>query len=145
MPEDSNYYIQRAAGERFYVNPVELVKINTILPSRGLLDRYQDQKLPWNRVQKEGSENLAKSKRNYKVYEDFCVHQMEMSRNSTVLDTGAVPNFFHAAKPPAEVFNRKIGIYLKISDENEHLFKHSVLVVIYIRLNSIVCERLTAK
>lgn len=80
------------------MNPVELIDISTALPKRGLKYLYQDLKRTWNRAKEEGSDTLTISKRNYKVYANFFVRQTAISRNISVLDTCAGPNFVHTSQ-----------------------------------------------
>lgn len=115
MP-DTKLIIYHRHPKSVFIQTMELTKIPTVLPARGRIDRYQDFKIPWHRVHSEGSETFKMKKWNYKVYEDFGVRQMEMSRNIAVLDTGTVPNFVHASQVPDGDDTGKIGLNPNICD-----------------------------
>lgn len=62
------HWLRTARTRRaFYMHPVELTKIPTILPGRGLIYLSKFLKGPWHRSQEEGSDTLTMGKSNYNV------------------------------------------------------------------------------
>lgn len=95
--EDSIDYILPEPREHLCTIPADLATIQTILPSRGLKGRYQDQKGPFYRARDEKPETKTTPKRNYKLYADFVVRKTEIKRKIYVLDSVAGQNFVQAS------------------------------------------------
>lgn len=126
MEGDPIDYIPPQIGEMIYMYPVEATKIKNILPIRGLICRYQDQKRPWSPTRDERDENLAISKRNYKLYADFGVWKTYKSLNISVLYTVAGLNFIHDSQLPEKLVTRNIGIDPNINNADGHLLKNKL-------------------